>query len=322
MKKQLLIILITLLPVLSFGQANKFYRKALRTSDLNEKIKLLDQAISEDPNHLDAYFLRALTKNDLGDFSGAIVDYSKIILKKPDADSYFNRGNSRYSLKDLVGAKNDYAKAYELNPNFIDALYSLACVKYDLEDFKGAIQDFDKILKANPNFLNAYLLRASSYKALENHKKALADYTLAIMISPDANTYYNRGVFFMDINYYDRANEDLTKSLRYNNNNTFAHFYRGASFLLLGKFQKAINDFSNALKLDPLDFDAHLGLALTYYKMGDLANSKVHFIKANGILNPENKIAFPYLYENTYWYQSHYYYFINNIKELEKLLQN
>ena len=63
--------------------------------NLEERINLLDQVISLEPKNLDAYFYRALAKNDLGDYQGAIVDYSKIILIEPDADTYFNRGNSR-----------------------------------------------------------------------------------------------------------------------------------------------------------------------------------------------------------------------------------
>ena len=37
--------------------------------------------ISEEPKNLDAYFHRAIAKNDLGDYRGAIVDYSKIIVE-------------------------------------------------------------------------------------------------------------------------------------------------------------------------------------------------------------------------------------------------
>ncbi len=313
-----LLFLFTIIPVLAFGQANKLYRKAQRTIDPVEKIKFLDEAIKLDINHLDAYFLRALTKNDIGDYSGAIVDYSKIVATKPDADSYFNRGNSRFSLKDLEGARNDYAKAYELDPSFLEPLYSLACVKYDLEEYKSAIQDFNKVLKIAPNSPNVYMLRAACYKSLELPKKALEDYTIAIYISPNANTYYNRGVFYMDVNYYAKANRDLTKSIRLNNNNTFAHFYRGASFLLLGKYDRAVEDFSNALKLDSFDFDAYLGLALTYYKMNNLSKATEFLDKAKNILDPENSLELVNIYENTYWFQNQYYFFKNNIESLEK----
>ncbi|GAL79403.1 TPR repeat [Algibacter lectus] len=110
MKKYFTLILVVV-PILIFGQANKLFRQALKTEDLSERIELLTQVISLDSDKLDAYFYRAIAKNDLGDYSGAIIDYSKIIITEPDADSYFNRGNARYSLEDFEGARQDYRDA-------------------------------------------------------------------------------------------------------------------------------------------------------------------------------------------------------------------
>lgn len=318
MKKLLLLIIVTV-PLLSYGQTKKVYRKALRTTDLNEKIRLLNQVITEEPKNLDAYFYRAIAKNDLGDYGGAIVDYSKIIVEEPDADTYFNRGNSRYSLKNFSGAKEDYAKAFMLDENFIDALYSLACVKLDLEEYESAIKDFTSVIKQVPDNYNTYILRASAYKAIEQFTKALADYSTAILIEPNADNYYNRGVFLMDIKYYQEANVDLKKSLRLNKNNAFAHFYKGASNLFIGKFNDAISDFSEAIKFDALDFDAYLGLAMAQLKVNDTANAKLNFNKANAIIIPNQKVSAIIQYSNTYWFQNQYYYFNNAINALAHL---
>ena len=305
--------------MLIIGQANKLYRKALRSTDLKEKISLLDEVIKLEPKNLDAYFQRGLAKNDSGDYHGAIVDYSKIIVEQPDADTYYNRGNSRYSIKDLKGAKEDYAKAYILDKNIIDALYSLACVRYDLEEYERAISDFSKVMKLAPAKSKLYTLRASSYKALEKYTEAAKDYSTAILILPNANNYYNRGVFLMDIKYYEKANEDLTKALRLNQNNAFAYFYKGASNLLLGKFTNAISDFSEALKFDTMDFDAHLGLAIAYYKVNDTEKAKASFKRANEILSIGSDVSNIEPYNNTYWFQNQYYYFNNNIAKVARL---
>jgi len=204
---------------------------------------------------LDAYFYRAVAKNDLGNYRSAIVDYSKIIVDEPDADTYFNRGNSRYSLRDLQGAREDYAKAYILDNRFIDALYSLACVKLDLGQYEQAIKDFTAIIKEAPGNPDTFVLRATAYKAIENFKDALSDYSTAILLNPSANNYYNRGAFLMELKYYKDARIDLTRSLRINNNNAFAYFYRGASHLFTNDFKRAISDFSEAIKYDAMDFD-------------------------------------------------------------------
>lgn len=317
--KKLLITLLLTIPLLSFGQVKKVYRKALRTTDLNEKIKLLTEVISEEPKNLDAYFYRAIAKNDLGDYRGAIVDYSKIIVDYPDADTYFNRGNSRYSLKDFTGAKEDYAKAFMLDKNFIDALYSLACVKLDLEEYEGAIKDFTGVIKQVPDNSNTYILRASAYKAIEKLKNALTDYSTAILIEPSANNYYNRGTFLMEAKYYKEAHSDLTKSIRLNKNNAFAYFFRGVSNLLTGKFSDAIHDFTEAIKFDAMDFDAYLGLAMAYHKNNELAKAKGNFDRANSIIIPNKRLTSIEQYNNTYWFHNKYFYFNNSVIELSKI---
>ena len=318
MKKIILLLLVTC-PILSIGQTNKIFRLAQRTSDLNEKIKLLTQVIEQEPKNLDAYFYRAIAKNDLGDYSGAIVDYSKIIIEEPDADTYYNRGNSRYSIKDFTGAKEDYAKAYMLDKNFIDALYSLACVKLDLEEFEAATEDFTRVIKTSPDHSKSYTLRAKAYTALKNYQNALEDYNSAIIIEPSVDTYYNRGVFFMDIKYYELANDDLSIALKANKNNAYAYFYRGASNLFLNKFIDAISDFSKAIEFDSMDFDAYLGLAIAYNEVNDIEKAKQNFDKANAILLSGEPLSTIEQYKNTYWFHNQYVYFNEHVNKLVKL---
>ena len=319
MKKSVTIILLLLASTYGFCQVNKLIRQANKTTDLNEKIELYSQVIDLDSKNLDAYFYRGLAKNDLGDYSGAIVDYSKIILLQPDADTYYNRGNARYSLKDFVGAKEDYAKAFKLDPNFVDALYSLGCVKYDLEDYEGAIVDFSNLIKMIPTEPKTYYMRASAYSALKKYALALNDYSLAILAEPSANSYYNRGVFYMSINYYEKANTDLSIAIKNNQNNSFAYFFRGASNLLLGDYKNAINDFNTSLRFDSLDFDALLGLAMTYYKINDTAAAKLYFDKAASIIKVEENLKSIEEFKNTYWYQNQYYFFNQLFSEISNL---
>lgn len=316
MKKHFTLTLIVF-PLLFFAQANKLIRQALKSTDLNEKIEILNEAIKLEPQKLDAYFYRGLAKNDLGDYYGAIVDYSKVIVEEPDADTYFNRGNSRYSLENFEGAKEDYQKAIELDPYFVDAHYSLGCANYDLGDYETALKNLNDVVKIQPYYSKAYTLAANIFSFQKKHKKALFDYSLSVSIDPSAETFYNRGVFYLSINYYKKAKSDLSASIKLNENNGFAYFYRGTSQLLLGKYKNAISDFSTALKFDDSDFDAMLGLAITYYKLKDTGNTKLYLNKVKNILqsNTEAKEGID-LYENTYWYQNQYYFFKETISEL------
>ena len=317
--KKIFITILTLLPLITYGQANKIYRKALKTIDLNQRIELFTQVIALEPKNFDAYFNRAISKNDLGDYNGAIIDYSKIIVFEPDADTYYNRGNSKYSLEDFEGAKKDYENAYKLDSTFIDALYSLGCAKFDLGDYKGAIIDFTNVLGKDPQS-KAFNIRASAYRALKEYKKALQDYSYVVLITGSSDAYSIRGEFYLSVNYYQKANDDFSMAITQNGNNSFAYFYRGTTYLLLGKYIDAISDFSKVLEFDATDFDAMLGLALAYYNSNDFDNAKLNFQKAKSILSANSTIDGSLkLFKNTYWHQNQNYIFSKGYEALNKL---
>lgn len=300
-----------------FGQARKLIRQAGRASDLKTKIELYSQALKLEPENLDALFYRALAKTEQGDLSGAIVDYSKIILIKPDPDTYFNRGNIRYSLKEFEGAKEDYKKAFELDPQFVDALFSLACVEFDMQEYKSAIDNYTKVAALNPYYPKVFTLRASAYNALEDYKKAILDYTTAVLMSGTPEAYLDRGRCFLGINYYKEAYIDFNKAAKLDSSNSYAYFYRGTAALLLGGFDDAVSDFKKALSFDSEDFDALLGLAITYLRQGDTNYAKLNFQKAKEVLEVTSDD--PEAYANTFWYQNQYFFFANKLKELEAL---
>lgn len=317
--RKIFFIILILLPTLSYTQPKKLYRKALRTTDLKEKIELLNQVIALEPKNFDAFFYRGIAKNDMEDYYGAILDYSKILIYKPDADTYYNRGNSKFNLQDYLGAKNDYENALKLDSLFIDAQYNLACSKYYLEDYIGSITDLTKIIKINPSEAKFYVQRANALLELKKYKLALQDFSMGILINPNANNYYNRGLTHLNINYYKQAKKDFDKSLSIETDNPSAFFYRGASHLLLGKYKKAISDFKTTLHYNALDYEAILGLALAYFKMNDFPKAKSLLKKAKGIIQSnETKNTGIDLFKDTFWYQNQFYFFKQNFNELNK----
>ena len=317
--KKIIIITLIFFPLLTYSQANKIYRKALKETDLNQRIELFSEVIKLEPKNFDAYFYRGITKNDLGDYNGAIIDYSKIIVFEPDADTYYNRGNSKYSLEDFEGAKEDYINPIRLDPNFIDAIYSLGCTKFDLGDYQSAIKDFTDVINVTPQY-KVFNLRASAYRALKEYKKALTDYTYNVIMTGSSDAYYSRGEFYLSVNYYQLADNDFTMGIKLNKNNSFAYFYRGTTRLLLGRYTDAISDFYKALEFDATDFDAMLGLSLAFYGIEDINNANLYLQKSENILSKNQATKKDLeLFKNTYWFQNQNYLFTKYYEELIKL---
>ncbi|MCX6233489.1 MAG: tetratricopeptide repeat protein [Bacteroidetes bacterium] len=91
------------------------------------------------------YFKRALAKEKLRDWSGAIADYSKAIEINPqNAEAYYNRGVDKGIIDDNRGAIEDFSKAIEIKPNYAEAYYFRGASKIFLDDKDGGCIDFRK----------------------------------------------------------------------------------------------------------------------------------------------------------------------------------
>ena len=64
---------------------------------------------------------------------------------------------------------------------------------------------------------------------------------------------------------YKKAEETLTKAIKYDKNNFEAYYYRGCAKINAMKYQEAIEDFLKAVEIKPDYADAYFNLGRTYY---------------------------------------------------------
>ncbi|MEH1828877.1 MAG: tetratricopeptide repeat protein [Nostoc sp.] len=103
------------------------------------------QAIKINPQDAIAYKKRGNARSDLGDFEGAIEDYTQAIqINSNYADAYYNRGNAHSDLGDFERAIEDYTQAIQINFNYADAYYNRGNIRLEIADKQGAIEDFQK----------------------------------------------------------------------------------------------------------------------------------------------------------------------------------
>lgn len=90
--------------------AMAYYMKA----DDNNCLKYMDISIKKDPTDSDAYYIKGMTYNYMGEFQKGIVEFNKAIkLHAKSGDYYTGLGDSYYNLKDLDKALESYTKATE-----------------------------------------------------------------------------------------------------------------------------------------------------------------------------------------------------------------
>ena len=142
----LLLSLFMLAPLVYAQSARQYYDKALKTEDINERIKLLSKAIDKSPKFTNAYHHRADAYKEKGLFKKALADYNKIITLSPkDPFKYYARGLAYMQRNDCDSAIRDFSEAIKLKSNYDDFYYNRAQCYMTLEKYSPALKDLEKI---------------------------------------------------------------------------------------------------------------------------------------------------------------------------------
>ena len=76
-----------------------------------------------------------------------------------------------------------------------------------------------------------------------------------------ASAYNNRGLAYINLGEHRRGIENYNEALRLDPGYALAYYNRGTFYYGLGEYRRAIEDFDEALRLDP-------GFALAYHNRG------------------------------------------------------
>lgn len=129
------------------------------------------------------------------------------------SEGFKKRGTMKYNIGDFSGAVKDYTKSLEMNPNAKIVYYNRGSAKISLGDYYGAIDDFTNELNVNPDYALAYNNRAWAKAELKNYKAAIKDYNNAIRIdSKLAVAYCNRGIAKVLFGKKEDGCKDISKS--------------------------------------------------------------------------------------------------------------
>ena len=166
------------------------------------------------------------------------------------AETYFQRGNLNYELGDYVGAIADYTEAVRLKPDYAIAYCNRGNAKAELGQYVAAITDYDTAIQLKPDYAEAYNNRGITKNQLGQHAAAISDYDTAIRLKPDnAEVYNNRGLAKADVGQRAAAIADYDTAIRLKPDNAEAYNNRGKANHQLGRKREAKQDVRMALRL-------------------------------------------------------------------------
>jgi len=259
----------TLLNELNDGRADQHYsnaRNAFRNRDFDKAFDefksgmvLRNELQNDNSKRLFLIEMERLSSGNTGqsneneqileDFSG-ITDLIELYLT---ADSLVKRGKKEDAI-------NVYSRIIELDTNQIKAYGGRAELHDELKQYVEAVEDLSCAIQIDSGNSELYHERANSLFQIDGREReSLDDYNKAITIDPlDIRAYNNRGRTLKTLGMETEAKNDFdyviditTQELNNSRRKGTLYYYRGWAKMKLERYDEAIADFDDALKLDP-----------------------------------------------------------------------
>ena len=259
---------------LNLAITSKYLKKLLERSDTSRPLGQNNTSISAK-----TYFLWGNAKYKLGNYVGAIADYTIVIRLKPNAaEAYNNRGLAKAYLGQYVAAIADYDMAVRLKPDYADAYVNRGIVKIDLRQHFAAIADYDIAIRLKPDYADAYYNRGVAKGNLGQNFAAIVDYDIAIRLKPDlAEAYVNRGLAKYNLKQNFAAIADYDIAIRLKPDLAEAYTNRGVAKVKLGQNFAAVADFDIAIRLKPDFAEAYTNRGVAKIKLKQTLEAKQDF---------------------------------------------
>jgi tetratricopeptide (TPR) repeat protein len=282
--------------------------KAYLEGKYTQALEHFDKCLVVNAGYYDAYPSRAAVKERIGDWSGAVTDYSIYLDKYPEnKEALFSRGLARYNAQQFESALADFKYFLKLPPggetqtifyrqsplgggtdhilsaqgSIRDYLFNyIGLAQYRMKRYQESIVSFDSAIYINPNDADYYVHRGLASQASGNLREAESDYRKALELDPEhAIAYYNLGILLGEQGD-NAAESQLDQAIERNPGVSYPYLERGHSRLKRGDFTGALSDYNQALNLDSTNPDSWVDRGLVKDKLNDGAGAYADFTRA------------------------------------------
>ncbi|CAN5442874.1 hypothetical protein BH10BAC4_BH10BAC4_22760 [soil metagenome] len=261
-----------------------------------------------DNRFADAYRLRAISQEHLGENERALTDYNIYVELKPeDPEALFSRGVLRFEANQFLPARQDFLKVLrapkgETNTVYFgrekynesngkiftaqnggkDYVYNyLGLIETKLKRYDVAIGWLDSAVKNSPNNAS-YLINRGSARLDKNDKAgAKADFENALKLEPDNSlAIHNLATLKAAAGEKESSELLLSEAIERNKNLPYPRADRAFQRMQKNDLAGALEDYNEVVKLEPRDYENYLNRGLVKEKMKDLQGALVDFSKA------------------------------------------
>ena len=254
----------------------------LAQGEYQKAIDDFNKAVEVDPQYADGFNNRGFAWYQAGVDDRALADFDYTIELKPEyVNAWNNRGMLHMRMQKYRDAVEDFSKAIAQEENNVKHYRNrlAAYLQLGMQDRSDAdaervawLTDLTRLnlaVSQEPQKPDGYIQRASHLARDGRHEIALANFDQAVKIAPDSiKPLVSRASYWLEQGELNKAIADAASALMLGYDQQ-AHSIRGEAFLKLGKFDEAIDDFTEARRLDSSVAQAYFKRAVQRNERGD-----------------------------------------------------
>lgn len=211
--------------------------------------------------------LLILTRNQIRVWQDSESLWTQVIERHPDLE-LARRARGKYYYMLSSHAKNkkereafenkaiaDFRIAISAKTMSADVYEGMGVILQSRKELKTALQFLDVAVKLNPQKGRTYYNRAMVHDQLNQKDEAITDYESAMKLSKDMalEILKNRSVLYIETGRFDKAIKDLDELVRIDGKDFSNYYNRAFSKVMLKDYEGAIIDYKIVLLLNPGD---------------------------------------------------------------------
>lgn len=263
---------------------NKIGISYFRMGEDDKAIEFFTKALEIDPKYYPAYMNRGYVWKRKADYDHAIADFKKAltISQKISTDAYYAIGYSLAKKGDLDGAIKSFSVVIKIKPDASSYNNRGVCY-YDQGEYDLAIDDFTKTIDLDKRYYSAYVYRGRAWTKKGLYDKAIEDNSTALKLldsesenvrfpdwNPRATMLKDRGLNYYYLGKFDQAIADYEHAMRYAQDDAELLCYRGDAWMRTCAMDRAVHDYTWAIKLQPNSAHAYRSLAFIHASSPDV----------------------------------------------------
>ncbi len=245
--------------------------EALLEEKWGHAFDLSHAALNQQDDFAPAFFVRAISRLHLDDYSGALHDLNRFLtlVEEPPPIVYYWRGWIYTHREEWSLALSDFDRVLKRGADDSQLHYWRTYVFWQREQWEQMEASLEQLEKVSPNNAPAWELRGHLLLHDGEYKKAEEAYTHAMLAGWDnPDLRYNRAVALRYLGQHMEAKNDIEAIFEMDSNNLWAHLELSNLALVDGDYEEALHHARKASQIDANFFEARISEAAALMAMG------------------------------------------------------